>query len=119
MTLRARRVLQRSWKGHTLLETILLCVKLPQIQRNRVVPGLGPSSRPQSPITLSPADSENESSSTGGNELTQQLKKLGKYLEKKQTQSSRAGDSSDNPIDPQIDEHLVNIRRALRKSPKK
>ena len=92
---------------------------LPQIQRNRVVPVLGPSSRPQSPITLSPADSENESSSTGGNELTQQLKKLGKYLEKKQTQSSRAGDSSDNPIDPQIDEHLVNIRRALRKSPKK
>jgi hypothetical protein len=64
-------------------------------------------------MTLSPADSENESSSNG-NELSQQLRKLGKYLEKKQT----ARTDSDNPIDPQIDEHLVNIRKALKKNPK-
>ena len=62
--------------------------------------------RQQSPLTLSPADSENESSSNG-NELTQQLRKLGKYLEKKQTTADR---SRENPVDPQIDDHLVNIR---------
>lgn len=79
----------------------------------RSIPRLGPGSRPLSPMTLSPADSENESSSNG-NELSQQLRKLGKYLEKKQT----ARTDSDNPIDPQIDEHLVNIRKALKKNPK-
>ena len=71
--------------------------------------------RTQSPLTLSPADSENESSSNG-NELTQQLRKLGKYLEKKQTTAARADRSHENPVDPQIDEHLVNIRKALKKT---
>ena len=49
-----------------------------------------------------------------GNEmLSQQLKKLGKYLEKKQT----LGKEKD-VLDSEMDEHLANIRKALAKSPK-
>ena len=77
-------------------------------------PMLHPRSRPQSPpsAALSPAESESESCS----ELTLQLRKLGKYLEKKQSRSDR---ESSQVLDPKMDEHLVNIRRALRKSPSK
>lgn len=63
-----------------------------------------------SPGTLSPAESETESSS----ELAQQLKKLGRYLEKKQSRNDPVGDVND----PQMDEHLGNIRKALAKSNK-
>jgi hypothetical protein len=51
-------------------------------------------------------DSESESNNT---ELTQQLKKLGKYIERREQQS----DNPDEIFDAEMDEHLVNIRKAL------
>lgn len=70
------------------------------------------TSRPQSPASVaSPAESEAESC----NELTNHLRKLGKYLERKQT---AAKSDSDSVLDPQMDEHLANIRKALNKSGK-
>jgi hypothetical protein len=68
-----------------------------------------PSSRPTSPPVrgaVASGDSESESNNT---ELTQQLKKLGKYIERREQQS----DNPDEIFDAEMDEHLVNIRKAL------
>ena len=61
----------------------------------------------------SPNLSENEatSSPTIANELTQQLKKLGQYLEQKKELQNSAG----NDIDSEVDEYLMSIRKALKK----
>jgi len=79
------------------------------------------SNRAQSPpirgacVMTSPNLSENETSSpTIANELTQQLKKLGQYLEQKEElQNNSAADGND--IDSEVDEYLMSIRKALKK----
>ena len=79
------------------------------------------SNRAQSPpirgacVMTSPNLSENETSSpTITNELTQQLKKLGQYLEQKEElQNTSAADGND--IDSEVDEYLMSIRKALKK----
>ena len=85
------------------------------------------SNRAQSPpirgaacVMTSPNLSENEattSSPTIANELTQQLKKLGQYLEqKKELQNSASHHADDgNDIDSEVDEYLMSIRKALKK----
>ena len=76
------------------------------------------SFRPQSPREN--IESENDSCS----ELTLQLRKLGKYLEKKQGKAIGGGGDDgaaceNDLLDPQMDEHFDNIRKALSaKSPK-
>ena len=70
------------------------------------------NSRPQSPpirgacAAVSPTTSENESAT----ELSQQLKRLGQYLERKE-ELQKTGDA----IDSEVDEYLMNIRKALKK----
>ena len=78
------------------------------------------SNRAQSPpirgacVMTSPNLSENETSSpTITNELTQQLKKLGQYLEQKEELQDSAADGND--IDSEVDEYLMSIRKALKK----
>ena len=81
------------------------------VSKRSLVRGGQPPSRPLSPNNVPVAATAAEES---GNEmLSQQLKKLGKYLEKKQT----LGKEKD-VFDSEMDEHLANIRKALAKSPK-
>ena len=75
--------------------------------------GVKPSSRPLSPTNHSvQADSEESANEV----LSEQLKSLGKYLEKKQSSANTDTDSA--ILDPQMDEYLANIRKALAKSAK-
>ena len=71
-------------------------------------------SRPLSPNTVTTPQTEE----SGNESLSLQLQKLGKYLEKTRQQSLSDVDNKDDEVifDPQMDEHLVNIRKALAKS---
>ena len=70
----------------------------------------GGGNRPLSPNTVATPQTEE----SGNESLSLQLQKLGKYLEKRQQSLSDVDNKDDEVIfDPQMDEHLVNIRKAL------
>ena len=79
------------------------------------MPSRGGGSRPLSPNTVTTQQTEE----SGNESLSLQLQKLGKYLETRATrqQSLSDVDNKDDEVifDPQMDEHLVNIRKALAK----
>lgn len=84
-------------------------------KRRPIIPA---TTRPQSPPVRGASYATGDSESESSNEFAKQLKNLGKYLEKRELRRKESEDNIEDVLDTEMDEYLVNIRKALSKKSK-